>query len=426
MLTTADLRLGPTKAVAAEPTTSAVEPLPFEPGTAGAMALGRVWQGKPGTILSSPPGGGKSTTIANIAATLAARIGLHVIVATPTRAQAVAITETLMAKVPYGQVELVMSNAALDAPPQVLNAKIADRDSGWVKVRTLAALATSRDGCDVLIVDEAYQATFADVTAAAGGAQQLLLVGDMGQIGPVVTADTSAFERWNRSPHIPAPDMFSRRRDEFVTFSIDRTYRLGPRTVELIAPLYPFRFESHRPPQRLEDSSGPLPEVGHVNVGTAASVNDLGMLTQACDRAAQLVGTVHAVKGPDGQVTRMDVGQADVAVIAAYNTQVSFIRAALDERGLKDVTVGTADRLQGGQWTAVVAVDPTAGATNLASHNVSPGRMCVMLSRHTSHLCWIGEDKSVWSSRLSTGEVPARDRGLGVKLRTWLSKTPAL
>lgn len=53
------------------------------------------------------------------------------------------------------------------------------------------------------------------------------------------------------------------------------------------------------------------------------------------------------------------------------------------------VTVGTADRLQGGQWHAVVAVDPLASAATVSDHHLSLGRLCVMASRHMTHLTWV-------------------------------------
>ena len=55
--------------------------------------------------------------------------------------------------------------------------------------------------------------------------------------------------------------------------------------------------------------------------------------------------------------------------------------------------VGTADALQGGQWHVVVAVDPLLAAETAEGHNASPGRLCVMLSRHMTHLVWVCDDR---------------------------------
>ena len=79
---------------------------------------------------------------------------------------------------------------------------------------------------DVMVVDEAYQATFASVAAAGAKVPQLLLVGDPGQIGPVVTVDTSVWERMPDVPHRRAPEVF-KSRDDAACFSIRESYRLG-------------------------------------------------------------------------------------------------------------------------------------------------------------------------------------------------------
>lgn len=398
----------------------------LESGGAPAQGLARVWAGQPGTILSSPPGGGKSTSVAAMAATLVMEAGLQVVIATPTRAQAAGIMNRLDGPVPRTVMQMLVRDGFREAGDWVTEAKIADEGSAWVKVTTVSHAIRDELECDVLIIDEAYQTTYADVSVASRGAKQLLLVGDPGQIGPVITADVSAFTKWNRSPHAPAPTVFERRPD-FVTYPISQTYRLGPETVALIAGMYPFPFVSRRAPQRVERLDGmPLPEVSHIPIGEAAGVNDPKLLMAAIDHAASLVGCTHAVKGEDGIIVRKTLNAEDVAVVAAYNTQVSFIRSRLDEAGLKEIEVGTADRLQGGQWAAVVAVDPTAGSANLAGHNVSTGRMCVMLSRHTAHLCWVGEATATWRARISSGDLPARDRGVAIQMRMNLDKTPCL
>jgi hypothetical protein len=54
------------------------------------------------------------------------------------------------------------------------------------------------------------------------------------------------------------------------------------------------------------------------------------------------------------------------------------VHAPLRGRDVEGVTVGTADSLQGGQWAAVVALDPLTGVEGLAVHAMSTGRLCVM------------------------------------------------
>ena len=53
--------------------------------------------------------------------------------------------------------------------------------------------------------------------------------------------------------------------------------------------------------------------------------------------------------------------------------------------------VGTADRLQGGQWPLVVALDPAAAVGSDNEYAMSLGRLGVMISRHTHHLTWLSD-----------------------------------
>src|SRR5699024_6509475 len=79
---------------------------------------------------------------------------------------------------------------------------------GIVLVNTLKSLQVNKQTVDVLIIDEAYQAPYAEVLAAASEAKQLLLVGDPGQIGPVVTINTAAWDHLDYAPHHRAPEVF--------------------------------------------------------------------------------------------------------------------------------------------------------------------------------------------------------------------------
>src|SRR5699024_12373345 len=53
-----------------------------------------------------------------------------------------------------------------------------------IQVSTVASCRSRAPECDLLIFDEAYQATYADVLRSAENKSELLLVGDPVQIGP--------------------------------------------------------------------------------------------------------------------------------------------------------------------------------------------------------------------------------------------------
>ena len=161
-----------------------------------------------------------------------------------------------------------------------------------VTIKTVASCAATPPPCDLLIVDEAYQTTFSDVMSAADGASQVLMVGDPGQIGPVVTVDTRVWDGMREAPHRRAPEVFAVR-DGAKVLRLDCTYRLGQRTVDAIAPLYGFPFGSKRPEKFLTDRNGTrLPEIASLMLPRPSGTSDVSMLVAVADAAH----AVHAVQ----------------------------------------------------------------------------------------------------------------------------------
>ena len=72
------------------------------------------------------------------------------------------------------------------------------------------------------------------------------------------------------------------------------------------------------------------------------------------------------------------------------------------EREMPSVLVSTADALQGLERAAVVAVHPLSGKRTADEFSVKPGRACVMLSRHRSHLSLLVDDQA--AKVLKSGE----------------------
>lgn len=363
---------------------------PLTPGGVAAKTLARVWSGAAGTLVSAAPGAGKTALVVDVLTHLVLRAGLRVAVATPTREQAYAITCRLHAVFGKGWVQAPISGAEDRLPHQVwADTRELDprrRGEGSVTVRTIEAYRYRvNDDCDVMVVDEGYQSTFASLASAAAGAPQLLVVGDSGQIGPVVSEDVTVLEQWGVSPHLRAPDVLAQRAD-FETLHLGTTYRLGPDTTDIVGLLYPFPLTSGRPLRQLADGDEVLPEVTSLCVDGLSDFNDLDMLSMVAKRAAWLA-TLRRYDGELDQWTPMT--DDDVAVVVSRNSQVSLVRGMVDALGHGDITVGTANKLQGGQWSAVVTIDPLAGVATPGERDVTTGLLCVMISRHTTHLTWV-------------------------------------
>src|SRR5699024_4212064 len=94
----------------------------------------------------------------------------------------------------------------------------------------------------------------------------------------------------------------------------------------------------------------------------------------------------------------------DVAVVAGDNLSVNGIAGFLSNLGLfPGITVGTADRLQVGQWHAVLAVVPLASAVTVPYHQLALRRLCVMAARHMTHLTWV--HRSDWRELIDAQEI---------------------
>lgn len=406
---------------------------PLVRGSVAARALYEIVDGARVVLVDAPPGGGKTSVLTTLLSQLANRFGNDlpvVTVATPTRVQAMSLYERLTEFVHHCQIDLAVKN--LDAPPRPEGApawkEIETTGRGRIEIRTLASLRMARSGRSrngtgrrILLVDEGYQATFADVAAAASTFDQVVMVGDPGQIGPVVTVDTGAWESLRRAPHRRAPEAFATM-DFTVRLAMDRSYRLGPETVEAIAPIYPFEFSSARPERHLLDGAGSrVPEIVAVAVPDVTQSQDVRLMQAVVDRVRDLVGSTAVDADADGTTTTSTVTPSDVAVVVALNTQVTMLTGMLAAVGLEDVTVGTADRLQGGEWRAVVALDPMAGGS-ASVHHLSVGRLCVMASRHTTHLTWVHD--SAWEQALDEiGDEAGGTARVSRKVRESLTRT---
>ena len=80
-----------------------------------------------------------------------------------------------------------------------------------------------------------------------------------------------------------------------------------------------------------------------------------------------------------------------IAIGTAHRDQAAAVRAALARpdragRGLTDVTVDTANRLQGREYDVTIVLHPLSGRRDATAFHLETGRLCVLLSRHR-HAC---------------------------------------
>jgi len=387
-------------------TREAATPAPeaLHPGSVTAKVIARIWRGGELTIVDSPPGAGKTALVVTTAAHLAMRADMKILIGTPTRAQGKALLDRLATQIPAKYLESGINGVLVPGP--VIPSS--DKECR-VRVSTLAKckLTDDRSRFNLLIVDEAYQATNAIVSGAVSGVGQVLMVGDPGQIGPVVTIDTSIWRGTKNAPHVPAPECVDNY-DDVERFSLDRSWRLGPASAAAIAPIYRFPFASANIARSATTNDGkPVNEIEVVEVPRTMIVDDIGALTAVVDRVGRLIGGKLTGPQADGTVSHRTIEGSDITVVVSRNSQVSIVTGLLRQRCLSGVVVGTADRLQGNEWPIVVAFDPTSGTTSDQNeHNLSIGRLCVMASRHNTHLTWVHDGG--WKELLTGGNAAAK------------------
>jgi energy-coupling factor transporter ATP-binding protein EcfA2 len=359
---------------------------PLNAADVASEVLVRLWAGDPAVLVKSPPGAGKTTLLASIAGWLSVAAGLKVLIAAQRTGQAIDVANRIATLAPATTVTLLGRSGGnrpkdLHASVHFAN-KISDANGTGVIIANTAKLEWVTKQAylpDVLFVDEAFQCVWGSL-ASILTATQFLLVGDPGQIDPVVTAEVGDWEGRVDAPHQPAPYGFLRCNPTTRQFTLPNTRRCGPDTAKVLQPFYDFAFGSVRPPRTVSVAGAAQAELGLLTIDGDSGREDPAVVAAVAGRARALAtnGTLTDEHG----VTR-PLTDADVAVLVAHNTQAAAVQAELAD--LPGITVGTLDSLQGREFIATILWSPMACKSTVAAFDLNPGRLCVGLSRHVAH-----------------------------------------
>jgi hypothetical protein len=374
-----------------------------------AAALFAAWSGDPAVVVASPPGAGKTRLVVHLAEQLHRRAQLKIAIAAQTRSQALDVANRTAAI--GGQVGLLGSREsqrpeALDRHATYLQGVAQLRTWRGIVVATTARWlwVNERDyTADVIIVDEAWQMTYADLGGLGPLSAQVVLVGDPGQIAPVVTGDPRRWRDWSAGPQRAAPEALLAAYPESVTrLRLAHTWRLGPVTTALIQPVFyaDLPFDSLRPQRHIEKDDIVLPELGVQQVQTVAGPGDPILAETAAARVVDLLDRGFVVDKNGSK----PIGPGDVAVVTPHVEQASAVAARL--ANLPGVLIGTANQAQGLEREAVVVVHPLAGYRDAPSFAVDPGRLCVALSRHRAHATVIVDPETELVLRQAQADDP--------------------
>ncbi|WP_457464566.1 AAA domain-containing protein [Streptomyces sp. TE5632] len=389
----------------------------FDPGAAATRATDAILRDTlhgtaRGVVVDSPPGAGKSTLVVRAALELA-EAGRPLMVVAQTNAQVDDLVLRLAEKNPELPVGRLHSSdtdpydKALDELENVRkSAKAADLAGLDVVVSTAAKWAHVKgvEPWAHAIVDEAYQMRSDALLAVAGLFERALFVGDPGQLDPFSIVGGEQWAGLSYDPSASAVTTLLAHNPDLPQHRLPVSWRLPASAAPLVSdafyPYTPFRSGTGPGDRRLtlgvpSDGSGPD------RVIDEAAESGWGLLelparhTPRTDpeavRAVALV--VRRLLDREGATTSERPTPAPVpltadriAVGTAHRDQAAAVRAALAELGAADVTVDTANRLQGREFDVTVVLHPLSGRPDATAFHLETGRLCVLASRHR-HAC---------------------------------------
>ncbi len=366
-------------------------------------------------VLRAPPGSGK-TYVTTRAVALARHRGRRVAVAAQTNAQAEDLCARMAKDFPRFTVHRWASAGRRERP---LGASVRwhrgrDLPQGpCIVVSTSAKWGTSdldgQEPFDALFVDEAWQLCWADFMLFGAVASRFVLVGDPGQIPPVVPIDVSRWQTSRRPPHVPAPEVILRDRTlPTVRVELPVSTRLPHDTCALVRAFYDFGFESWAAPGErrvaLPTGNGDGQPVDRAleslasgtatlftlptPAGGAPLEEDLDVARAAAALARRALARHASVVTEEGE---RSLRPEDIGVSATHRVMNTRVVDALGDLAGK-VRVDTPERWQGLERPLMIAVHPLSGVTQPGVFDLATGRLCVMASRHTAGLVIVSRD----------------------------------
>jgi hypothetical protein len=396
------------------------------------------WNGLPAVRLDSPPGAGKTGIVERLAVQSLGLLHERCMVVTQTNEQAFDLARRLAIGFPrHGFYLLKRKELSLPTDlQQVRNLSVVHRFDelpqgpcvvignaskwSWIQHHSIAF--------ELQIVDEAFQLPDYRFHQIAGLAKRFVLVGDPGQIAPVIGCE---IERWKcdpAGPQIPCPVALVERQPGVLQLSLPISRRLVQDTVDFVQPaFYPkLRFSAlSLSGARILTVASPI--TGRVSLDRSLDAAEHGVSLAFVELPARITGEVdedlaativtvierlfeRSARIREGSTARQ-VTASMIGVVCAHVSQVNAVRERLPQ-GLSDVLVETADRFQGLEREVTLIHHPLSGRADASEFHLDAGRLCVMLSRHRT-ACWIFGRAGIKNQLLRY--APSGDRILGVE-----------
>ncbi|MGW0733712.1 AAA domain-containing protein [Streptomyces sp. NPDC002851] len=367
-----------------------------------------------GVVVDSPPGAGKSTLVVTAALELAAA-GRPLMIVAQTNAQVDDLVLRLAGKNPELPVGRLHSSdpdpydPALDELENVRKSAKAAELAGLDVVISTAAKWAHVKGVEPwrhAIVDEAYQMRSDALLAVAGLFERALFVGDPGQLDPFAIVGSEQWAGLSYDPSASAVSTLLAHNPELPQHRLPVSWRLpasaAPLVSEAFYPYTPFRSGTGQGDRSLsfEVASDGRPADRVIDEAAASGWGLLELPARHTPRTdpeavravAQVVrrlldrGGATTDERSDGTTPRTPLTADRIAVGTAHRDQAAAVRAGLAELSVTEVTVDTANRLQGREYDVTVVLHPLSGRPDATAFHLETGRLCVLASRHR-HAC---------------------------------------
>jgi AAA domain len=395
--------------------------------------LGHVEQRDPLLVLKAPPGSGKTYAMLRAVA-LAAHRRQRVAVAAQTNAQADDLCRRLahdfprIAAVRYASA----ARAVVDLGASIAWARMAKEvpPGPTVVVATTSkwAASTIDEPYDFLFVDEAWQTCWADFMTLSAVAPRFVLVGDPGQIPPVVSVEVARWETSRRPPHAAAPEVILRDGSlPAKVLSLPVTTRLPHDTAAMVRAFYDFDFDAWSAPgerrllasasgaERGEDAAIDCLATGSVAVLALPTPDSGPPLEEDVELAAKAVGVACRLLERGATIVTEDGERAlepgDIGLAASHRVMNTRMLDALGKLAEAGVRVDTPERWQGLERQVMIVIHPLSGVVRPSAFDLSTGRLCVMTSRHRVGLVILTRDHV---GETLSDYLPVADQAVGL------------
>jgi hypothetical protein len=383
-----------------------------------------IWEGvrsrRNVVVVESPPGAGKTGTLIRVALH-AIDAGKSVGIIAQTNAQADDICRRIVVDRRGVRLYRFLGRGKrMDSPvpgcEEVENAgSMIDGPRIIVGVTSKWSLLKRAPRIDIALVDEAWQMAMASFIPILRHCDRFVMIGDPGQIAPVIKVQTARWDLSRAAPHRAAPAVLIESMG-LRAMQLPATWRLPKETAELVQGFYDFPFESAalagerairfaerskaRKPDPLDDAldslerrsisslyvpmpSRGVPPADDPEVAAAC----VGVIARAIERKATALTMDRSEGGSD------TLRPADIGIAVTHKVLMQRIAAMLDSADIRGIKVDTAERWQGLERKLMVIVHPLSSTPDPSfDFDLGTGRLCVMASRHQHGLVVVSRD----------------------------------